>query len=341
MDKVGKLLKFKRTILFLLITSGWVGAPQVFADGPDFSESPRIIAMVDELASDEGFDRRELLHLLGQAEFKQSIIDAITRPAEKTLAWYEYRKIFVTDKRTARGVAFWEEHALTLARAEQTYGVSAEIIAAIIGVETYYGRQKGGYRVLDALATLAASDYRRNDFFRSQLKAFLILSRDEKQDPREAVGSYAGAIGIPQFIPTSFQHYAVDFDGDGRRDLVNNVADAIGSVGNYLAEHGWQRGEPVLHYVDYPYQSDDSLLERGYKPHSAVSELRSLGVTWPADSKVDQQRQAAVIALGQRRGHTMVATYDNFYAITRYNHSPLYAMAVFQLSESLRAGRQR
>lgn len=303
------------------------------------SESPRIIELIDQLVAEEGFDRPELRALFADAEHKQSIIDAITRPAEKTLAWYQYRKIFVTKERTARGRKFVQRHQKLLQRAEQTYGVPAQIIAAIIGVETYYGRQKGGYRVLDALATLAASDYRRNDFFRKELRAFLIISREEGQDPREAVGSYAGAIGIPQFIPTSFQHYAVDFDDDGRRDLVHNVADAIGSVGNYLAVHGWQPGAPVLDYVSYPHSADDALIDRGYKPHTPVAELRQQGVVWSPRQQPDPTRQAAVLALGQKNGHTMVATYQNFYAITRYNHSPLYAMAVFQLSETLREDR--
>lgn len=305
------------------------------------SESPRIIGLIDGLVAEQGFERADLAQLFDEAEYKQSIIDAITRPAEKTLAWHEYRKIFVTEKRIARGLQFWQAHAGLLARAEQTYGVPAQVIAAIIGVETYYGRQKGGYRVLDALATLAASDYRRNDFFRSELQAFLILSRDEGQNPRLAVGSYAGAIGIPQFIPTSYRSYAVDFDGDGQRDLVSSVADAIGSVGNYLAEHGWQRNQTVLDYVDYSWGEGDPILAQGYEPHLSVGELRQRGVAWSIDKTVDEERPAALVALAQEQGHTMVAVYQNFYVITRYNHSPLYAMAVFQLSEALLSGHLR
>jgi len=321
----------------LLLLFGLLLAPLVEAE--DFSASPRIAELIDELVSEQGFQRTELTELFSEAEYKQSIIDAINRPAEKTLEWHGYRKIFVTEKRTAQGKEFWQQNAALLERAEQTYGVPAQIIAAIIGVETYYGRLKGGYRVLDALTTLAASDYRRNDFFRSELEAFLILSRDENQDPRVAVGSYAGAIGIPQFIPTSYQRYAVDFDGDGQRDLVSSVADAIGSVGNYLAEHGWQRGAPVLNYVNYPYRADDSLITQGYEPHTSVGVLQEKGVTWSAGVAPALDRQAALVALGQQNGHTMVAVYQNFYAITRYNHSPLYAMAVFQLSEALLADR--
>ena len=323
---------------------GWAITASVLA-GPnqtaDLSVSSRMVELIDELVSEQGFERQPLVALFAEAEYKQSIIDAITRPAEKTLAWHEYRKIFVTKKRSARGRVFAREYAAILERAEQEYGVPTQVIAAIIGVETYYGRQKGGYRVLDSLSTLAASDYRRNNFFRNELKAFLILSRDEGQDPRAAVGSYAGAIGIPQFMPTSYQRYAVDFDGDGQRDLVNSVADAIGSVGNYLAEHGWQRGAAVLDYVSYAYAPDDSIVAQGYKPHSSIAALRQLGAVWsPAVNAVDDQ-QAALVALGQKSGHTMVAVYQNFYVITRYNHSPLYAMAVFQLSETLNKGAQR
>ncbi len=319
---------------FLLLVSGIVMVAPVTA--ADLSTSPQMTVLINELVAEQGFERGPLTALIGQAQYKQSIIDAITRPAEKTLAWYEYRKIFVTNKRIAQGRKFCQQYASLLQQAQQTYGVPAQIIAAIIGVETYYGRQKGGYRVLDSLVTLAASDYRRNDFFRKELKAYLVLSRDEGQDPTLAVGSYAGAIGIPQFMPSSYQRYAVDFDGDGQRDLVSSVADAIGSVGNYLAEHGWQAENPVLDYVNYPYRADDALLARGYQPHSSTQELQQLGIAWSPDVAVDQNRQAAVVALGQQHGHTMVAVYQNFYAITRYNHSPLYAMAVFQLSEALR-----
>ena len=310
----------------------------------DLSGSPRLLALVDELVNEQGFDRPELIRLLSDAEYKQSIINAITRPAEGVLAWHQYRKIFVTSKRTSQGIRFWQKHAAELARAEQTYGVPAQIIAAIIGVETYYGRHTGGYRVVDALMTLAASDYRRHDFFRDELRAFLILNRDEQQDPRLPVGSYAGAIGIPQFMPTSYQEYAVDFDGDGRRDLVNSVDDAIGSVANYLARHGWQREQPVLNYVEYALKAgdpdQDPLIKKGYKPHSTVATVQQQGVSWAAGVNPESERQVALLALGQKNGHTMVAAFKNFYVITRYNHSPLYAMAVFQLSESLRSGYQ-
>ncbi len=325
--------------LSLLVGSGGAGAVQL-------TSSPRLLQMVDELVAEEGFSRSQLLSLLAQAEFKQSILDAINRPAEKVLEWHEYRQIFVTKKRISRGLEFWQKHEQSLMRAEQEYGVPAQVIAAIIGVETYYGRQKGGHRVVDALATLGASDYRRNDFFLRQLKAFLIISRQEQQNPLDAVGSYAGAFGIPQFIPTSFQQYAIDFDGDGQRDLIKSVADAIGSVANYLARHGWQPGDPVLGYVSYErIDRDDSaglgvLLDEGYKPHSPAAKLQQMGVTWNHESMPHPQQQSALLALQQENGQTLVAVYQNFYTITRYNHSPLYAMAVFQLSEALREGRQ-
>lgn len=344
-----QLMRQKKTRVSLCIALlvGFLSIPVAHADksGIDLPTSPRLLALVAELVSEQGFDRAELIELLADAEYKQSIINAITRPAEGVLAWHQYRKIFVTSKRTNQGIRFWQQHAAELARAEQTYGVPAEVIAAIIGVETYYGRHTGGYRVVDALMTLAASDYRRHDFFRDELRAFLMLNRDEQQDPRLAVGSYAGAIGIPQFMPTSYQEYAVDFDGDGRRDLVSNVTDAIGSVANYLARHGWQRDQPIINYVDYalPQGGDpdqDPLIKLGYKPHATVALLQREGVSWADGLNPDPQRQAALLALGQENGHTMVAAFQNFYVITRYNHSPLYAMAVFQLSESLRLGYQ-
>jgi membrane-bound lytic murein transglycosylase B len=203
-----------------------------------------VSSFVDELVNEHQFDRDWLVSTLGDGETKQKILDAMSRPAEKTLAWHEYRKIFVTSKRINAGVKFWEKHSERLTRISAETGVPPEIIAAIVGVETFYGRLTGGYRVLDALATLGFDYPPRAKFFRGELKEFFLLARDEQLDLPEVLGSYAGAMGPPQFIPSSYRAYAVDGDGDGRRDLLGSWDDILASVANYFVKHGWRSGEP-------------------------------------------------------------------------------------------------
>ncbi len=289
---------------------------------------------ITEMTSRHGFDAATLERLLAQAEVKQSILEAIARPAEKRLDWGQYRKIFLTRERIRGGLRYWQRHADTLARAEQRYGVPPEIIVAIIGVETRYGRHAGRYRVLDALSTLGFHYPPRAAFFRRELGEFLLLAREEGVDPTTLLGSYAGAMGKPQFIPSSFRAYAVDFDSDGRRDIWKNDADVIGSVANYFARHGWRRGEPVARRVRALARVSGTLAEAGYKPHTTVGRLLADGLRLA--TPLPESLPAALLALrdGERTEHWVVL--NNFYAITRYNHSPLYAMAVFQLADSLR-----
>jgi membrane-bound lytic murein transglycosylase B len=208
----------------------------------EYASRPEVQTFVGELVTAEGFSRAELLDVFREAKFQQSIVDAISKPAEKVLTWKEYQDIFLTEKRVEEGARFMSEHGATLARAEQAFGVPAAIVAAIIGVETMYGRYRGNYRVIDALSTLAFDYPPRAKFFRGELKQFLLLAREEKQSATEAKGSYAGAMGYGQFIPSSYRAYAIDFDGDGLRDIWQNPTDAIGSVANYLAKHGWVEG---------------------------------------------------------------------------------------------------
>lgn len=201
---------------------------------------------IAEMTRDYGFASEQLRDLFKQAERKQAILDAISRPAERVKPWKEYRPIFLTDSRVAQGVDFWRENEAALSRAEAEYGVPAEIIVAIIGVETFYGRNTGSHRVIDALSTLGFDYPPRQPFFRQQLKEFLLLTREEQVDPLTLKGSYAGAMGLPQFMPSSFRAYAVDFDGDGHIDIWNNPTDAIGSAASYFKQHGWAAGEPVV-----------------------------------------------------------------------------------------------
>lgn len=298
-------------------------------------DSPELPGFIAEMVSKHQFDADQLATLFDQAELRPSIIAAITRPAEGK-PWYQYRPIFVTEARIEGGLEFWAAHENDLLRAQQTYGVPAEIIVAIIGVETRYGGNTGSYPVLDALATLAFDYPARASFFRGELENYLLLTREENIDPLSLKGSYAGAMGFPQFIPSSYREYAVDFDGDGRRDLVNNVTDAIGSVANYFSAHGWQPGQVVAVPVQVDANTDYSeLLNGGLKPQFSLQELKQKNVSITAE--LPDTELAALLEFEDESGVEYWVGLQNFYVITRYNHSPLYAMAVYQLSQELRA----
>lgn len=300
----------------------------------DYVNRAEVKAFVEELATAEGFSREELFATFEQAEYKQSIIDAISRPAEKVLTWKEYQDIFLTSSRVEKGKEFIVANQETLAAAEEKYGVPPHVIAAIIGVETLYGQRKGSYRVIDALSTLAFDYPPRSSFFRRELKHFLLLAREENQSPTSPVGSYAGAMGYGQFIPSSYRHYAVDFDGDGLRDIWENRADAIGSVANYLARHGWKQGQPVALQTTLQVEDEAGVFGNVLLPSHSVSELNAMGLTkesGPVDMEVSPLR------LEGKHGSEFWLGYKNFYVITRYNHSKLYAMAVYQLSERLKS----
>ena len=291
-------------------------------------------AFIDKMVKEHQFDAAEISSLLNQAKKQQSIIDAISRPAEKRLNWGQYRKIFITDKRIKGGMKFWKENQAILEQAEKTYGVPAQIITAIVGVETYYGRITGKYSVLDSLYTLGFHYPPRAKFFRSELEEFLQLAREEGVSPTEPLGSYAGAMGRPQFISSSFRAYAVDFDKDGKRDIWENNADVIGSVANYFKRHGWKAGEPVAQLVTGAKKGFDEEIKAGYKPSLDVKALIDKGII--LGSSLDKDAKVALLEMESDDGNEYWVTSPNFYAITRYNHSPLYAMAVFQLSEAIR-----
>jgi membrane-bound lytic murein transglycosylase B len=296
------------------------------------SEREDVKTFIQEMVDKHNFDAQKLTALFKDVTLKQKIVDAISRPAEGK-PWYQYRPIFVTNTRIDEGVKFWNENEAILKAAEQKYGVPPEIIVAIIGVETRYGRHKGGYRVMDSLSTLAFAYPKRSEFFRSELEQYLLLTREEKLDPMEVKGSYAGAMGKSQFISSSYRNFAVDFDGDGKRDLWNNNADAIGSVANYFKRHKWKAGGDVAAPAIVGSNHIQTLVKQGYKPHSTVSELRQRGVT--AKRKVDPDALGALIELKQLAGREYWLGLNNFYVITRYNHSPLYAMAVHQLGQAI------
>ena len=318
------------------IASAFVSALLLLATLPvqaGYANRADVQAFVARQVASHGFEQDYLLALFAAAEKNQTILEAIARPAEKTLAWHEYRKIFVTPERTRAGLAFIREHQQTLAQAEQAFGVPVAIIAAIIGVETRYGQHMGRYRVLDALATLAFDYPPRSAFFTRELEQYLLLVREQGFDPLELKGSYAGAMGYGQFISSSYRAYAVDFDQDGVVDILGNPADAIGSVANYFRQHGWRPGEPVVLPVAAADDANLSLAANALKPDRTVADLRANGfepaATLPAGQRV------TLLGLENADGREFWAGTDNFYVITRYNHSHLYAMAVFQLAEAL------
>jgi len=295
-----------------------------------------------EMARKHGFQQAELEQLLGQARFRDDIIQAISRPAEAK-PWYQYRPIFLKPDRIQGGAEFWREHSPLLRQVEAQYGVPAQIIVAIIGVETRYGRHTGRYPVLDSLTTLAFGYPTRGRFFRSELEQFLLLSREERIDPRQAKGSYAGAMGKPQFIASSYRRYAVDQDQDGRRDLWNDDADVIASVANYFKVHGWRPGEAITQPLELPDGVDEQglepLVEAGMKPSIPLSRLLADGLRPHGGPTGDPDTLASLIKLDAGDHNEYWLGLHNFYVITRYNHSNLYAMAAYQLSQEILAAR--
>ena len=280
-----------------------------------------------------GVSANETRALLADARVLDSVLEAVQRPAERK-PWHEYRKIFITEKRIARGAEFWREHAASLARAGERFGVLPEIIVAIIGVESFYGVHRGRIRVLDALATLGFRYPKRSKFFLSELEAFVLLLNEEAIDVQHLKGSYAGAMGIAQFIPSSYRRYAIDFDGDGSRDLMQSPEDAIGSIANYLAMHGWRVGAAIAVRAEVEGDAFSAVVEQGIKPHSSLASIRAKGVGFTTEA--GEKEQGALLEFETKIGHEYWVGLTNFYVITRYNHSRLYALAVLQLAQRVR-----
>ena len=309
------------------------GTPVQSGPSDRLDAETEIAPFVSEMVSRHGFEREPLERLLRAVRVQPQILEAIARPAE-SLDWYQYQPIFLTETRISKGEEFWRAHVDTLAHATREYGVSPEIIVAIIGVETLYGTRKGKHKVLDSLATLAFRYPKRSKFFRTELEQYLILAEQEHFDSPEVKGSYAGAMGIPQFIASSYRRYAVDFDGDGVRDLLNSDIDAIGSVANYLKVHGWQRDGAVVLPASVSGDEYKALVKKGLKPHTPVSDMHDFGVVVLYAS--ENESRGALIELINKDNTEHWVGLQNFYAITRYNHSSLYAMAVFQLAREIR-----
>lgn len=300
--------------------------------------APEVETFVARVSSEHGFDALQLREMFIDLKPNETIIKAFNAPATSR-PWHYFRGLYVTDLRINGGVTFWNDNAQWLEKARATYGVPEEIITAIIGVETIYGQYTGQFRVVEALYTLGFEVPRRSQFFQREFEQFLLLARENSLDPLEVKGSFAGAMGISQFISSSYRQYAIDFDGDGRVDLWNSTADAIGSVANYLSRFGWKDGQQVVLPVTSVSPEQATLLEAyGVKPVLSMAELRAHGVT--TDGDLGNGVNGGFFSLENESGQEYWVSLNNFYVITRYNRSKNYAMAVYQLAQEIAKKRR-
>ena len=326
--------------LLALATQSALGAAVPPATG--YAARADVKAFIAQLVADDGFDATALRQVFAQVRTQPSVIAAMSRPLVAPPTWFDYAPRFLSAARVDGGVAFWQANAAALARAESEFGVPAEVIVAIIGVETFYGRNTGSYRVIDALSTLAFDYPRRAEYFAGELRNFLLLAREQGTSPLLPRGSFAGAMGLPQFMPGSIRAFAVDYGGDGRIDLATDAVDAIGSVANYLAQHGWQQGQPVMEAVRVEGNNRDltlRTLDGGMAERRALAQWVNGGVTGfviPGDLAADP---VGLLMLEERAGPTYWVVFNNWYVLTRYNRSRLYASAVWQLAQALRDAR--
>ena len=306
-------------------------AAAVEITGGDYQGREDVSAFVKRIVSESDYTEQELIDLFAQVEKQEHLFEQLDKPAEKELDWYQYRPIFIKDRRIELGVQFWREHAELLEQVSEKTGVPPEIIVAIVGVETFYGVYKGKDPVFDSLVTLAFDYPRRASFFASELEAFLLLVKEQGFDARALRGSYAGAMGMPQFIASSYRAYAVDFDRDGQINLFDSVADIAGSVANYFVRHGWQRDGRVARPLALTEGNTVASLRPGMKPDYLWRDLKHSGLE--SQFEIGDDTPVALVELKQRDHSEYWVGFQNFYVITRYNHSELYAMAVYQLAK--------
>jgi membrane-bound lytic murein transglycosylase B len=307
------------------------------ARASSYAERAEVEAFMQELAKRHGLAASELKRVFAKAQRLDPVLEAIARPAERVRGWDEYRALLITERRIAEGLQFWRKYPRTLERAQKKYGVAPEYVVAIIGVETFYGRNTGNWRVLDAPTTLAFDYPPRAGFFRSELEQYLLMAREAGIDVFSVRGSYAGAIGIPQFMPSSARRYAVDFDGSGTIDLQKSRSDAIGSVANFLKVHGWQRDADVALSARVSGEAWRAYLGGRFEPRHSLDELRQAGIEFDAPQPAGTTAALVELANGERPAEYRVGL-RNFYVITRYNRSALYAAAVLDLAKELRKG---
>lgn len=314
----------RKAAVFLL---GWIFCSMAFA--ATYSQRPEVNQFIQQMCTKHNFDQKKLETVFDQVRPNSKIINIMSAPHE-SLPWYRYRALFVKQERARLGAGFWRQHANRLAKAQEKYGVPAPIILAILGVETDYGQVLGSYRVIDALSTIAFYYPPRASYFKSELEQFLLLTRENDLNPLEVLGSYAGAIGQPQFMPSSYRHYSVDADNKGYSDLINDSNDAIMSVGNYFKEYGWQNGQPVAVRAQISGKNYHKLLSQP-KTKWTMAELQKFGVT--SSRPIDANQRAALLRLEGVNAPEYWLVFHNFDVIMRYNTSAHYAMAVNQLSD--------
>ena len=301
----------------------------------DYKNRDDVNAFIERVAKKSDYSEAELVALFSTVKKQEQLFDRLNRPAERALKWFEYRRIFLKPKRISKGVEFWKEHRVLLDEVSQKTGVPPEIIVAIIGVETFYGIYRGKDPVFDSLVTVAFDYPKRAKFFTRELEEFLLLVKEQNLQIREIKGSYAGAMGMPQFISSSYRRYAVDYDGDGQINLFDSIEDIVGSVANYFVDHGWQRGKTVVHPLIALEDNSVDELKPTIKTDYKWRELESKGLV--ARKKFAKDSAVSLIKLEQKTHPEYWAGLKNFYVITRYNHSQLYAMAVYQLSRQIKS----
>ncbi len=322
----------KRAALALLLIAPCAAAPA--APAAPYTARPDVRAFVRDLVERHGFAERELVRLLAHARRQEAVLAAMQLRPAGVRSWTDYRAAFVNTERIQAGLKFWARHRATLARARARFGVPEEVIVSILGVETFYGRRTGHRRVIDTLATLAFDFPPRARYFRAELEDFLLFARDRRLDVLSVRGSYAGAIGIPQFMPGTYRRYAVDFDGDGTCDL-REAADAIGSVANFLKEHGWRRGEPALLDARVDGADLSAYLDDGLQPRYSLDDLEKAGAHARGVAPADGRALLVELRTPGMPSEFRIG-FHNFWVITRYNHSAFYASAVVDLARTLR-----
>ncbi len=323
----------KYLLVLGLLFSAMVNAVEVKRG--DYRDRADVAAFIVQMASRSDYSEQELVELFSTVSKQDHLFELLNKPAEKELQWYQYRPIFIKEKRIDLGVKFWREHQQLLSEVSTKTGVPEQIIIAVIGVETFYGIYKGKDPVLDSLVTLAFDYPKRGEFFTHELEQFLLLVKEQNLDPVGLLGSYAGAMGMPQFISSSYRSYAVDFDGDGQANLFDSVADITASVANYFVKHGWRANEAVAGPLTALENNTIEKLKPGVKPVYKWSDLAKNGLQ--SNTLLDPDTAVALVKLEQRNQPEYWAGLQNFYVITRYNHSELYAMAVYQLSLLIKA----
>lgn len=343
--KIGKniiLFGFMATLAIIALSQT---SCSVFSIETDYDpyRNKKVASLIKELSKDTGYSEKELIKIFRKVKKSEAVLKLMSKPTEKRLTWEAYRDALVSKARIDKGIDFYRDNYAVLRDAELVYGVDASIITAILGIETFYGKNRGNHKILNSLVTLVLDHPPRSKFFKSQLKAFLQLTAKERLDPSLPLGSYAGAMGVPQFIPTTYQQYSIDFDGDGLKDIWTSTADIVGSVAYYLSKHGYDMEKQIAIKAKI---TDATLVDniKGFRENvfdlQEYGEVVKQGFDALTDAKLDEKVGVIPMALSMKQGEDYYLGFKNFKAITHYNRSRLYAMAVTQLAQAIEAGAQ-